>query len=134
MGNNLEDNTERIIEEFGCVPDCVSILEPTNDIVSLYKHHKVFLNASRSEGGSYAILEAYYSGCLCVLSNVPATKESNLPGVVYFKSEDSEDLYHSLIYAYEKRNEYKNDIDYVLKNFSIDQWSDTIIKIMGLKG
>lgn len=132
MGNNLLKNKERIIKEFGEIPDCVSVLEPTHDIVSLYNGHKIFLNASRSEGGSYAILEAYYCGSLCVVSDVPATKESNLPGVIYFKSENDDDLTQALLSAYSIKDNYNNDVDYVAENFSVENWSKNIIKIMRL--
>lgn len=132
MGNNLLENKQRIIKEFGEIPDCVSVLEPTHDIVSLYNSHKVFLNASRSEGGSYAILEAYYCGSLCVVSDVPATKESNLPGVIYFESEVDDDLMKSLLYAYSIKDNYQNNVDYVAESFSVDNWSKNIIQIMQL--
>ena len=133
MGDNLKSNTERIIMEFGEIPKCVSILEPTNNIKPFYQNHTVFLNASRSEGGSYAILEAYYSGSLCVLSDVPATKESHLPNVIMFKNGDSDSLSEALIAAYKIKDNYCNTPDYAVANFSIDCWSDNIMNIMDLR-
>lgn len=132
MGDNFESNTERIIQEFGKIPDCVSILEPTNDIAPFYHSHTVFLNASRSEGGSYAILEAYYSGALCVLSDVPATRESDLPNAILFRSEDSDSLVAALIEAHGQKDVYENDPEYVASMFSIDQWSNCIIETLGV--
>lgn len=132
MGDNLESNTNRIIQEFGEIPDCVSILEPTNNIKTFYQNHTIFLNASRSEGGSYAILEAYYSGSLCVLSDVPATKESYLPGAILFENEDSDALAEALIQAYKIKDTYINDPEYVAGKFSIGSWSENIMRIMNL--
>lgn len=132
MGDNLTENTERIIREFGSIPECVTILKPTNNIKPFYQNHTVFLNASRSEGGSYAILEAYYSGALCVLSDVPATKEANLPNAILFKSEDSDSLAEALIKAYKIKDTYINNAEYVENKFPIDGWSKVIMNIMKL--
>ena len=133
MGDNLEENTERILQEFGEIPKCVSILEPTNNIKPFYQSHTVFLNASRSEGGSYAILEAYFSGALCVVSDVPATRESNLPDVILFKSGNPDALAEALESAYKIRDTYCNNPEYVDNNFSIDSWSKKIMKIMKIQ-
>lgn len=132
MSDNLELNKNQIQKDFGCIPNCVSILEPSHDIVSLYTSHQVFLNASRSEGISYAIIEAYYCGALCIVSNVPATLETNLPNVIYFKTGSSEDLTNALEQGYLIRKSYLNDIDYVEKNFSLEAWSNKLIKIFQL--
>lgn len=132
MGDNLKENTNRIVQEFGAIPECVTILKPTNNIRPFYQNHTVFLNASRSEGGSYAILEAYYSGALCVLSDVPATRESNLPNVIFFKNEDPNALAAALIEAYKAKDTYENNSEYVEGKFSIDTWSKNIIDILNL--
>lgn len=132
MGDHLKENTERIIREFGKIPECVSILEPTNNIQPFYQNHTVFLNASRSEGGSYAILEAYYSGALCVVSDVPATKESKLPNIILFESENVDSLAEALVTAYRVKDTYYNDPEYVVGKFSIDSWSNNIMDILGI--
>ncbi len=132
MGDNLEANSQRIIQEFGGIPSCVSILQPTNNIKPFYQNHTVFLNASRSEGGSYAILEAYYSGALCVISDVPATKESKLPDAILFESENPDALADAFVKAYQIKDTYSNNVEYVENNFSIDSWSEKIIEMMEL--
>ena len=132
MGDNLEENSNRIMQEFGSIPECVTILKPTNNISPFYQNHTVFLNASRSEGGSYAILEAYYSGALCVLSDVPATRESNLPNVIFFKNGDSDSLAEALIEAYKTKDIYVNNAEYVERKFSIDTWSKNIMSILNI--
>lgn len=132
MSANFEENIKQITKDFGGIPSCVSILKPTSDIVSLYASHQVYLNASRSEGLSYAVIEAYYCGALCVFSNIPATKEANLPNVLYFDSGSPESLYNSLIKAFEIRHSYKNDNNYVETNFSIDAWCERLLSIFGI--
>lgn len=130
MGDNYEENVKKIIGQFGAIPDFVTILSPTHNIAELYKSNSVFLNASRSEGGSYAILEAYYCGALCVVSDVPATKESNLPGVIYFKSDDFNSLKEAILEAYSKINTYSNNTKYIEDNYSLSNWSNKMEEIM----
>ena len=83
-------------------------------------------------GGSYAILEAYYSGALCVLSDVPATRESNLPNVIFFKNGDPDSLAEALIEAYKTKDIYVNNAEYVERKFSIDTWSKNIMSILNI--
>ena len=132
MSNNLEENKRIIIEKYGDVPSCVSILDPVSNVVELYKKHQLFLNASIEEGMSYANIEAYYCGNLCVFSDIPQNKEPGLPNVIYFSSGSVEDLIKAINLAYEQRNSYKNDINYVVSEFSLNSWADKMIKFMNI--
>lgn len=132
MGDNFEQNKATISRRYGSIPSCVTLLPPTNNIQKLYDNHRIFLNASRAEGISYAVIEAYYCGLLCVLSDIPATLETNLPNVVYFSNGNSESLYVALKEALAKIGNYSNDIKYVEEKFSITEWCTKLIKIFGL--
>jgi len=132
MGDRLEKNTSLIKSKYGEIPKCVSIIKPTQNVIGLYQSHTAFLNASIEEGMSYANIEAYYCGSLFISSDIPQNKEPNLPGVIYFKSGDVESLKCALIKAYKTRNEYKNDCEYVEKEFSLNRWSKEMIDILKL--
>ena len=132
MGDRAKENKKIIEEKYGKVPNCISLLEPTNNVTKLYQEHQIFLNASQEEGMSYANIEAYYSGCLFVSSDIPQNREPNLPGVIYFKNRDIEDLKRALIDAFNSKNQYANDFDYVERNFSTKTWAKQIIKIFGI--
>lgn len=132
MSDNFDFNIKCIKRDFGCIPNCVSLLQPSHDVKSLYNSHQIFLNASRSEGLSYAVIEAYYCGSLCVVSDVPATVETNLPNIIYFKSGNVESLICSLNKAYENRLSYKNDTNYVEREFSLEKWCNQLISIFRL--
>lgn len=133
MGDRLEENVARIHEEFGGMPERVSILKPTQEIAKLYQAHQVFLNASKEEGMSYANIEAYYCGALFVCSDIPQNKEPNLPGALYFKCGDIGDLTRALLDAYKMRDAYQNDPAYVEEHFSLDAWAKEILRIFGLR-
>lgn len=132
MSANMEKNTSIIIQKYGCIPSCVSLLEPVSNVVELYKKHKVFLNASISEGMSYANIEAYYCGNLCVYSNIPQNKAPGLPNVIYFTSGSIDSLIKAIYNAYKQKESYANDIKYVERNFSLQSWADKMVKIMNL--
>lgn len=132
MGDNFQKNINSIVEQFGKIPSFVSILEPTHQIDNLYKKNTIFLNASRSEGGSYAVLEAYYSGSLCVISDIPPNLEINLPGAICFKSDNVDDLVLAIKRAFENKDMYNNKTVYIKEMFSVDAWSLEIIGLMGL--
>ncbi|MGF0019628.1 glycosyltransferase family 4 protein [Sporofaciens sp. SGI.106] len=132
MSNNMEKNKRIIIEKYGCIPSCISILEPVSNVVEVYKNHKVFLNASIEEGMSYANIEAYYCGNLCVYSDIPQNKEPGLPNVIYFTSGSLDSLITAINCAYNKRESYVNDINYVVNNFSLQSWADKMVKLMNL--
>jgi len=132
MSDHYDDNINIIKNKYGKIPDCVSILEPIPNVVDLYKTHSVYLNASRSEGLSYANLEAYYCGAFCILSNIPQNKEAGLPNVLYFESKNSTDLSNKILDSYKTIKFYSNDINYLKQKFNINAWSNRIIKILKL--
>lgn len=129
MSANFNANKQKIIEKYSEIPDWITLLPPVTDVSKLYKEHQVFLNASRSEGGSYAIIEAYYCGSLCVVSDLPATVESNLPNVIYFKSGDVRSLYNALKEAFNIKGTYSNDLVFAEKNNSLEVWSEKLLEI-----
>ena len=74
------------------------VCQPSIDNVSaLYHSTKCFLHISRQEGLSYALLEAIYSGCIVICSDI----EQNLfatefPTVIFVQTANSDDLAHKM--------------------------------------
>jgi len=69
---------------------------------------------------------------LCIVSDIPATLETNLPNVIYFCSGNSDSLGEALLKAYNIKDSYINDCSYVENNFGIKNWSCKLLKIFGL--
>lgn len=130
---NFEENKNKILKRYGKIPDCITLLPPTSDVASLYGSHRIFVNSSRSEGLSFANIESYYSGMLCVFSSIPANVEAHLPGVFYFEPNNSNELYKTLREACALGDDYSNDLSYVENHFSLSKWSDRLIRILGLR-
>lgn len=130
MSDHMESNIEIIKKNYGEIPDGITLLEPMSDVSKLYNNHYVFLNSSRSEGLSFANIEAYYSNCLCVFSDISQNKEAGLPNVSYFRAGDSDDLERALSSVLLNDVQMNNDIDYVKRTFSLERWSDEMMQIL----
>lgn len=130
------DNTEHvkgcITKEFGETSEYIKFLPPRNDIASYYKLADVFLSASRSEGLSYALIEAKYCGVLTVASDIPGNARETDEFI--FENENSRALADKLEYAFSISDGYKSEIikkqkEFVLREFGLDRWSSEIAKI-----
>lgn len=65
------DNVKKeIVDNFGQIPNFITILKPVTDINQLYGNARCFLHISRSEGLSYALLEAAYAGLPVICSDI----------------------------------------------------------------
>lgn len=87
-------NAEKeIVDNFGQIPDFITILKPVTDINQLYRNARCFLHISRSEGLSYALLEAAYAGLPVICSDIEENRfASALPCVRMVKNENVEDI------------------------------------------
>ena len=132
FSDHFKKNEDLILSKYGKIPDYLTLLHPVSDVSKLYCRYQVFLNASRSEGMSYANIEAYYSGCLCVFSDIPQTLEVNLPNVIYFKSGSSESLVSAIEKSFEIKSSYKNNCNFVEEHLSLNSWAERLISIFGL--
>ena len=101
---------------------------PVSDVSQLYSNTKVFLHISRQEGLSYALLEAIYSGCLVICSDIDQNLfAKNIPTVHFVKVGDADDLYNkikqiergNIFVNQEKIFEAKSIID---KEYSLSSW------------
>lgn len=128
LSDHFEHNKNIIIEKYGKIPDFINLLKPTNDVAHLYRNHKIYLNASRTEGLSYANIEAYYCGCNCVLSDILPNKEVGLSELEFFKSENAKDLMIKLDKALDKPN--CNSQKEVMEKFGLENWASKLIAIL----
>jgi len=130
--HNMDYIRGKIMKDFGDVSEFVKFLPPRNDIASYYKLADIFLSASRSEGFSYALVEAKYCGVLTVTSNIPGPVMTDSEFI--FESENYLDLAEKLECALHISEDERNNIirrqqKFVVEEFNIDRWSDEIIKI-----
>lgn len=118
-----------IINKFGQIPKWVILLEPRDDIATYYKFSDIFISPSRTEGFSYAVVEAAYCEIPVIVSDIPAQKNLKLLGDVYFETENVEQLKLQI----DKRLKYqdiellKRQKEIVIKNYSLDRWVREIL-------
>lgn len=89
---------EYIVERYGNnKPEWLKLLEPTEEISSVYKQTDIMLSISRSEGFSYCLLEAIYSGLPFVYSDIVGTSwADDMQMGVKFKSCDVNSLVEAI--------------------------------------
>lgn len=108
--------------------------DPVNEVSKLYKNTNCFLHISRSEGLSYALLEAIYSGCIVLCSNIEQNMFAKIfPTVFFVKNESVQDI--ALNMKRVMNSEIfisKKDIDNAKKlieeNYSLDSWTKKIME------
>lgn len=130
--DNAENVKSSIVNDFGGIAEYIKFLPPRNDIASYYNIADIFLSASRSEGLSYALVEAKYCGALTVASDIPGNVRES--GEFIFESENYLALADKLEYAFSISDEYRNEIlsgqkRFAVDNFGLDRWSNEIIEI-----
>lgn len=134
---SAQENTyEYMNKRYDKMPEWVELLEPTSDVSSLYTRSDIMLSASRSEGFSFALAEAIYSGLVTVVSDIPGTSWSSEFDARYeFKSGDSDSLKNALISALNHTitEEEQNSNRQILKDkYSMDVWADSVYKELNL--
>ena len=111
-------------------PEWLTVEKPRSDVEYYYSRADSFISASRSEGFSYALLEAVYMGIRCIASDIPGTAWSErFKGVRYFKSGDSASLLEALENDIDS-NINKEDAEFnrqkILTDFSFENWVEQV--------
>lgn len=128
---SAQNKTHKYLNErYEVLPDWIELLEPTNDISSLYNKADIMVSASRSEGFSYALAEAIYSGLVTVVSDISGTAWSReFAGRFEFESGNSDSLKSVLKDAFN----YTISVEKQQKNrelfeqkYSMDVWAESV--------
>ena len=110
-------------------------LEPVEDVFSYHEAADILCSASRSEGFSYAILEMLSRGKRCVISDIPGISWAKEYQTVYpFESEDINSCAQALQNAIEEGKVYSQEVETsIALTFSIDKWTEMILKAFGIE-
>jgi glycosyltransferase involved in cell wall biosynthesis len=133
VSKNLDEFKQKIIAEFGSIPEFVKILEPRNDIATYYKASDLFLSSSREEGLCYSLLEVSYCTLPILASNIPG-HVSDIPGEYFFEKENYIELKEKIkfIKKNRKNKELLKKLDdaklYVIQKYDINNWVEKINK------
>lgn len=131
---NKDFVVSKIKEKFGSMPYWIKLLEPRDDIGSYHKLADVFLAPSRTEGLSYSLIEAAYSGLPIIASDIPGQSTLNIPNVFKFPSEDISKLKQQILTVLDLDQEQISKIasaekSYVMKTFDLNVWAEEIVDI-----
>ena len=94
VGRNETRKFFSSLPEYGEIKSVLNIIEPTEDISTLFRSADVFVSASRSEGLAYSVLESMAAEKLVLSSEIPGVRDSygTAEGVRLFPNEDWEAL------------------------------------------
>ena len=130
--SSQEVTYEYINQRYDKAPDWLELLEPTSDVSSLYNRADIMVSASRSEGFSFALAEAIYSGLVTVVSDIPGTSWSSEFCARYeFASGDADSLKTALETALNHNiteDDQNNNRLILEQKYSMNVWVDAVYK------
>ena len=109
--------------------------QPVNDVNELFHTSGAFLHLSRSEGLSYALLEAIYAGLPVICSSIPENEPvSACPSVHYVDIECAEQVYIEMKRVIDcgfksDRHAVDESRREIERLFSLDSWSKKITEV-----
>ena len=131
-----EEKTKHLLSErFPGEVDGVVVTSTRPEVSELYSGADVFISASRTEGFSYAAVEAAY--CRPVIaSDIAGTDHlHDIPGVRFFRPEDAQSLAarmaECLISFGPGQKPTAPDPNVVLHRYSVDRWSSCCFEFYG---
>lgn len=124
----------KIIERFQQIPSWLKIVNSRDDIGTYYRFSDCFLSASRGEGFSYSLLEAAYCGAPIITSDIPGSKDLDMPHSFKFPTENIAELQKAMLSVISLTDDQKKQItfdqkSYVVKTFDLDVWADRIFNM-----
>lgn len=133
LSTNFEQVEKNIVDILGEMPSWIKVIPARNDVATLYNFVDVFLSPSREEGLPYSVVEAGYSGCSVVMSDISAQVHLKIPYGYWFQSENVEDFADKILKAKAEHNEKLANWDKVKQsmreNYALDTWSEQVKKL-----
>lgn len=126
----LNELKQKIIDEFGEIPEFVKFLKPRDDIASYYNASNIYLSASREEGLCYSNIEAVYCGVKCIFSDLEE-QPLDIPNIEAFESENSDCLKDKIIKIIENK-EFNDNAKiaeskvFVKTKYNLNKWVNDI--------
>lgn len=130
LSRNFDIVEQNIVEILGVIPEWVHIIQAREDVGKLYNLADIFLSPSREEGLPYSVLEAGYSRCEVIMSDIKAQENVKIPYGIYHKNEDTDSLATSIKTVIMRGNQKSNNMLSVRKqlfaDYSLEKWENKI--------
>lgn len=133
---SAQENTHRYTNErYGnYLPEWLELMEPTNSISQLYCAADIMLSPSRSEGFSYCLAEALYTGLPIVYSDVPGTRWADEMKMGYrFPSGDASELANQILACMEygiRASDQEHNRMVIEQKYVMDSWQRSVHNLM----
>jgi len=133
MAGGIDITEKEITNLLGFIPTWITIIGPHQQIASYYNSTDIFLSSSREEGFTYSVLEAAYCNPMIIASEIGG-HPLDIPHISSFENENIQQLKTSIKKTLEKTIVEKEKIktlqkQYVIDNYNLDKWSESIIKV-----
>lgn len=133
LSTNFEQVEKNIIDILGEMPSWIKVIPARNDVATLYNFVDVFLSPSREEGLPYSVVEAGYSSCSVVMSDISAQVHLKIPYGYWFENENVEDFADKILKAQtehaQKLENWEQAKRSMRANYALDTWSEQIEKL-----
>lgn len=133
------NNTRKFLSslpEYGEIKSVLTVIEPTEDVSTLFRSADVLVSASRSEGLAFSVLESMAAEKLVLSSDIPGVRDSygTAGGVWLFPNEDWESLANLMKQAIQLPLATRQHLGglnslYVKDNYSLENWAKKIIAV-----
>ncbi len=133
LSTNFEQVEKNIVDILGEMPEWIKVIPARNDVATLYNFADVFLSPSREEGLPYSVVEAGYSKCSVVMSDISAQVHLKIPYGYWFNSENVNDFADKILKAQKEHVQKLENWDKVKQsmkeNYALDSWSEQVEKL-----
>jgi glycosyltransferase involved in cell wall biosynthesis len=133
LSTNFEQVEKNIVDILGEMPEWIKVIPARNDVATLYNFVDVFLSPSREEGLPYSVVEAGYSSCSVVMSDISAQVHLKIPYGYWFESENVEAFADEILKAHKEHAQKLENWDKVKEsmkeNYALDTWSQQVEKL-----
>lgn len=123
-------------ERYSEIPEWIQVLQPTNDISSVYAQADIMLSASRHEGFSYCLAEAIYTGLPVIYSDIPGTSWADAFKACYqFKSGDADSLVDAIECCSSLRItkiDFEENRKLMTQKYSMDTWCEHVLEAVNV--
>lgn len=132
---SAQKNTyEYISHRYNEIPTWLTLLPPTDDVSSLYEQADAMMIPSLSEGFSYCLAEAIYTGLPVIYSDIPGNLWAGEFRKTYIcKKGNPDDIKRAVCeFSEDKISEEDQNYNRDLMNtkYSIDKWTKTVADVL----
>ena len=133
LSTNFEEVRTNLEKVLGEVPGWIKIIKARNDVATLYNFVDLFLSPSREEGLPYSVIEAAYSKCSVVLSDISAQAKLRIKYGYWFPDGNVEAFAKAVLQAEEEHAEKIAHWDevkaYMMEQYALETWSKQVVEL-----